>query len=201
MERGALDPGGCEFETHGGCNDYLKKKERAGGLVQHGEGLGGCREEAPPESRSVPERGRGAAPETNSVPPPGPNHMGPARVAAPGRSEGRGLLTHLKSRSRPWVWLVKRVKASMTPSRGHVPPAAQSRVLQSVAGSPAGQIESPRPRGGGSAFRPGTSRTSGGGRKWRLLRRRQAAGAGERKLGIWSGVQRFPACPQTPFDI
>ena len=55
----------------------------------------------------------------------------------PGRGRGRGHLTHLKSRSRPWVWLVKRMKASMAPS-------PRTRVTPGSVTSPQGRPTVPR---------------------------------------------------------
>lgn len=58
-----------------------------------------------------------------------------------GRRGGRWHPTHLKSRSRPWVWLVKRVKASMAPS-------PRPRVAGGAVATPPGRLRVPA---GGSA--------------------------------------------------
>lgn len=60
---------------------------------------------------------------------------------------GRRHLTHLKSRSRPWLWLAKRTKASMAPTHGHASRRVHPSVLWGSAG-PRGQSRSGYPRSG-----------------------------------------------------
>lgn len=54
--------------------------------------------------------------------------------SGPDRGGGRRHPTHLKSRSRPWLWLVKRMKASMAPTHGHASHPAHSWDLWGAAG-------------------------------------------------------------------
>ncbi|KAK1327844.1 hypothetical protein QTO34_012752 [Cnephaeus nilssonii] len=102
----------------------------------------------------------------------------------------------MKSRSRPWVWLVKRVKASMAPAHGSL---TRPRVLRAPrvpreVGPDAGGAESLGQRGGqaGRASRSATSRASGRDRKLWLLRRRQAAGQVSETPASALRCKRFP---------
>lgn len=124
-------------------------------------------------------------------------HEAESGVEGWGPGGGRRHLTHLKSRSRPWVWLVKRMKASMAP--GPRPCVALGCVARMVRGGrrrvPAGRSVSAGPRDRLSA-------PAGAGvySKQRLLglpagpevvvtRQHQAASPGERIVA--SG---FPGC-------
>lgn len=94
--------------------------------------------------------------------------------------------TNLRSRSRPWVWLVKRVKASMAPSSR--PSVALGSVVspRGAPPSPRGQVSLETPEGlglpipwGRRIFPRATSQASGLGRKLWLLRRHQTAFPGK----------------------
>lgn len=75
--------------------------------------------------------------------------------SGPDRGGGRRHPTHLKSRSRPWLWLVKRMKASMAPTHGHASHPAHSWDLWGAAG-PRGQPGSGQPWSGRNRFSPPT---------------------------------------------
>lgn len=90
-----------------------------------------------------------------------PSHSGGGR--APRRPGSRRHLPHLKSRSRPWVWLVKRVKASMAPADGQAAHLLghESSGFARLRGRTGWLSSSPRRPSSGRA----TSRASGRGRK------------------------------------
>lgn len=71
------------------------------------------------------------------------------------RGGGRRHPTHLKSRSRPWLWLVKRMKASIAPTHGHASYPSHSWVLWGAAG-PRGKSGSGQPRSGRDRVSPPT---------------------------------------------
>lgn len=94
--------------------------------------------------------------------------------------------TNLKSRSRPWLWSVKRMKASMAPSSR--PSVALGSVVSPKGAAPSsrGSVSLRTPEGlglpvpwGRRIFPRTTSQASGPGRKLWLLRRRQTAVPGE----------------------
>lgn len=117
----------------------------------------GARVQLPPGAgRLLPASVHWAAPSFLGWGDPGPK-CGRGR----GRGGGRWHPSHLKSRSRPWVWLRKRVKASMASSpRPSVAPASDA--------SPQGRRGVPA---GGSATRGGPHGVSppGAGAPWEEL--------------------------------
>lgn len=127
------------------------------------------------------------------------------RVEGRVRARGRGHRTHLKSRSRPWVWLVKRMKASMAPSpRTRVAPGSFASP-QGLLTSPHGTVGLCHPEhpslptlvGAGALSEEQLLGLPVWGRKLWLLRQRQAAGPGERNFGFCPRVQRLLTCPRT----
>lgn len=110
------------------------------------------------------------------------------RDPSAGRGKGWRQLhqTNLKSRSRPWLWSVKRMKASMAPSSR--PSVALGSVVSPKGAAPSsrGSVSLRTPEGlglpvpwGRRIFPRTTSQASGLGRKLWLLRRRQTAVPGE----------------------
>lgn len=135
-----------------------------------------------------------------------PPHSGGGRALLRGRGSAEGSggcrhLPHLKSRSRPWVWLVKRVKASMAPAHGHA--AHRLRHESSGVARPRGKTRlGPPERPALLSPAPDLVRKSDlpgfrSGPEVVVTKATPSRKPGERNPGLGCAVQRPPACAWT----